>query len=102
MTEQDLIQKFPEMKDAWKSIVYYEGYAYFTHYIEDRPNDWKYEMTWITYRVKADGSGEVERFGVTDKEADPDGEKITKQEYKDEDIFRAIKSAYGKDIFFAK
>ena len=102
MNEQDLIQKFPEMANTWKPIVYYGGYAYFTHYIERRPNDWRYEKTWITYRAKADGTGEAERFGFTDKETDPESEKITKQEYRDWGVLKAIISAYGKDIFFEK
>ena len=102
MNKQDLIQKFPEMANTWKPIVYFGEYAYFTHYIEQRPNDYRYEKTWITYRVKADGTGEVERFGFTDKETDPSDGRITKQEYKDWGVVKAVMRAYGKNIFFEK
>jgi hypothetical protein len=72
----------------------------FSYYIEERPNDWFYEMSWLTYRVKTDGSGEVELFGSTSKEADPDGERMTGQEYMDWDVVKAMMDEYGKDIFF--
>ena len=100
MNEQELIQKFPDMEKTWKPIVYFGEYAYFTHYIEKRPNDYNYEKTWITYRVRVDGTGEVERFGFTDKETDPESGRITNQEYKDWGIAKAIMGAYGQKIFY--
>ena len=97
--ERELIRKFPVVGDARRPIVHHDGHVYFTLYFESRENDWRYERDWITYRTKADGSGELELFGKTHNEPNPSGEITSKEGYQPASVMKAIMGRYGKRIF---
>ena len=99
--ERELIRKFPKMEGAKRPFVHHDGYVYFTLYFETRPNDYRYEHDWITYRTKSDGSGEPELFGKTHKETDPGGVRVMNKEgYQPSSVVKAIMGRYGKNIFW--
>ena len=100
--EQDLVRKFPELKDKWKPVIYYEGYVYFTTYEKWAGYDeWTFYEEWKTQRTKADGTGELEYFCSKQEKSDPDGDDEDNAPYfncKYPDVLTAIENEYGKGI----
>jgi len=101
--EQDLIRKFPEMKDAWKPVIYYDGYVYFTSYEKwAGRGEWTFHEEWKTYRTKADGTGGLEYFYSKREKSDPDKDDEYNAPYYNceyPDILTAIENEYGKGVF---